>query len=747
MRKLIALMLLIVMGVSSAVAVPTRNAANRPAFQDAPNIFIGDTNDFYFDGVMTDPLAPLATQGATTGGSCSVSNTYRIYVAYKNATGETDLSPPSIEFKPAAFTTNKITVTIPATRMPDNANTWSAWFSSSADAHATIRACSTGGAIEDVSASTLTATCLCSTTTDASEPTTNTTQEVYALRVATNPSEVSVTMPSRNQVDICAVGCKYKTLGDACSAETSTATAPIVYYLHAGVYSSSTATSCAGEDYATITGDGPSTRLINTSTAAGDFGALEMGNSTNVTIQNFYIKGHRALWFDGTGGEIVVRNMWLEADSSQSDNDCAFYKSQPTGSVRRDTNVVCLANVDGFTQGVVTPPFSWYSTNNVVTYTASSPGSNGAWTVGGIPDYFSSIGDRINYTSGTAAAGGIGMRGFYFAGDLGGCTSGCVANVQGANIFMSNTDTGTDSPFVRGFDVGGSATELAALNILDTNVNVTTTAATNGVTNGVIVQNANTTTVVNVIGGKWRSSGGTSNIDFDGASGASNIVVYTADYETATNGETSIGNVRQIKAGVQAAFGDGTPSSVAAVNIASSNVATLLMENTDAVNSENSGTITMCNSVAAGNQCYSVFNRGADDKFVLYETTAGQSLAEWTKDATGELVLAQARVRVGYHAAGTPTFGGAIVLGGGVDSDTNNYVQFDAATNDSSMIWVQSIKNLNLSGVEQLEIDCVTTMPTCNTAGRIVCDGDGTVGLCFCNGSAYVAFGGAADCA
>jgi hypothetical protein len=45
-------------------------------------------------------------------------------------------------------------------------------------------------------------------------------------------------------------------------------------------------------------------------------------------------------------------------------------------------------------------------------------------------------------------------------------------------------------------------------------------------------------------------------------------------------------------------------------------------------------------------------------------------------------------------------------------------------------------------------VPCVTTMPACaaGSLGRVVCDADGTVGLCFCNGTTYVAFGGAADC-
>jgi len=53
---------------------------------------------------------------------------------------------------------------------------------------------------------------------------------------------------------------------------------------------------------------------------------------------------------------------------------------------------------------------------------------------------------------------------------------------------------------------------------------------------------------------------------------------------------------------------------------------------------------------------------------------------------------------------------------------------------------------LTNGGVRQL---CVTTMPTCGATeqGLMVCDGDGTVGMCLCNGAAYVAFGGAADCA
>lgn len=160
------------------------------AHQDGDNVFSGNSNYFMFDGTIARPPRPTATAGATTGGACLSTRSYILYVSYENATGETQISPPSYEFFPASGSTNIITVTRPA--IGENVNTWTAWFSDSSTNYQTIRGCSTNGAITDTSAATTTVSCLCGTATDPTEPTTNTTNSGYVLKVNTSPSTLSV---------------------------------------------------------------------------------------------------------------------------------------------------------------------------------------------------------------------------------------------------------------------------------------------------------------------------------------------------------------------------------------------------------------------------------------------------------------------------------------------------------------------------------------------------------------------------
>jgi hypothetical protein len=165
-----------------------------PAFQTDPNIFTGATNDFYFNGTLADPVPPTASAGATTGGSCSSANTYRLYVSFENSTGETDLSPPSIEFTPASGTTNIVTVTRPLVPLAvfNRINTWSAWFTSSSDGHVAVRGCSTDGAVADTAKATLSFSCLCGTIYDPDEPTVNKTNDIYVIRITNSTAEASV---------------------------------------------------------------------------------------------------------------------------------------------------------------------------------------------------------------------------------------------------------------------------------------------------------------------------------------------------------------------------------------------------------------------------------------------------------------------------------------------------------------------------------------------------------------------------
>lgn len=193
MKRLLCFLALMVFLIP---ALAQTNVAKRQAMQDASNLFTGYNHDFWFGGAMSQPAVPIASAGETTGGSCTSTTTYRFYVSYKNATGETTLSPPSIELTPSSGSTNKTTVTILATNVPTQMNTWTAWFSSSADNHVARYACGTSGARVDTAAATLSADCLCSTSSDVQEPLSNSTADVYVFRIAEGPSSNAVTFGS-----------------------------------------------------------------------------------------------------------------------------------------------------------------------------------------------------------------------------------------------------------------------------------------------------------------------------------------------------------------------------------------------------------------------------------------------------------------------------------------------------------------------------------------------------------------------
>lgn len=185
--------LIVAMALCGAPA-HAQNTAGSIAYQDGSNVFSATGNDFLFRGTVATPDTPLASAGATTGGLASSALTYRVYVTYENASGETDLSHTSIEFTPASGSTNLITVTRGA--IGANVNTWSAWFTSSADDHRTIRGCGTGGVVVDTAASSATASCICGTTLYPIAPTANSTHDIYPLRVYTGPSTVGASIGS-----------------------------------------------------------------------------------------------------------------------------------------------------------------------------------------------------------------------------------------------------------------------------------------------------------------------------------------------------------------------------------------------------------------------------------------------------------------------------------------------------------------------------------------------------------------------
>lgn len=749
MKRACQLLLCAILGMTSAIAQVDRpNVSYRPAAQNSSNVFTGYTNEFYFAGQMSQPQRPLATQGASTGGSCSSARTYRFYVSYANASGHTELSPPSYELTPTSGTTNLVTLTIPAGNIPWNAASWSGWFTSDSDNHVTVYGCGASGAEETVDNETLTFSCKCSTTTDAIEPTSNTTANVYPLRVGAGPDGVYVSTPSRRIVDICPVGCQYSTLKSACAANTSTAASPLIFYVHAGTYSTggvgtTAEQNCTGQTSATIRGDGEATRIINTSTDSGDFGALSLGNSTNITLEDMYIKGHRAVWCDGCGGRLTFRNLILQADSAQLDNDCEFLKNQPANSVRRDDNVRCFSFVDGFTQGTVTPPFYWYMSNNYIDRGADGTNtSGGAVIIGAIPTFFSSVGDVINIsTAWTGNSGAASVQGYRFIGTDTGCTSGCTASIVAPTIHIANTDAATEGATVRGIEVYDDAAELASVNVISPDVILSTTVGpTTGTVQGVYVNN--TTSYVYVTGGRFRTSGGNTNLDFDGP-GNQKIVLTGVDYQTGAAADLSFGDVRNTWASVNGRFASGTPTSAYPINIATSASESsigILLENTDAVNDEPSPLIRTCNSAHAGSVCWD-WKTYANDQMFLGDTSETYGLR--LNSATHQAVLdGIASLQIGNSSEF-----GVLYVGAGNATD-NNQIVFNSATTQAALVWNDTSNRLAFTSVDVYRYSTLASAPASCSIGDVYIDSTaGSVAMCLCTATnTWTAVGGTGTC-
>jgi hypothetical protein len=530
------------------------------------------------DLTIPAPVAAPTAVDSSSGGLCSNANIPHFYVAWANASGITQVSPAAAEVTPSG-TTRKFAVTRGET-VPGGASGWLVYWTKASEGHATYRLCTAGSAQSLLQApATTTYTCNCVSGTTRSDPTTNETgpraplsagilssyqiglgqttgngtdvgtlTEPVRLRVSSGFPEFSMdsgstwsrpTFSTPTVIDICPSGCQYATLLAACQAKISTSANPLVFYIHAGVYSSATEQSCNGQDYATIIGDGPSTRVINTNGASGNYGTIGISNSTNMTVARLYAKGHRAIWGGdpdgggaqlGPGGLLIFKDLVLESDDAQLDNDCEFIDAMQANTVRIDDRNRCTVHVDAFTNGSFTAPMYWYAIGNIVNHQPAdgNNASGSGFAFGGIPNLFVSSANIIDSRVSTTGSGPAQWYGYRFNGDQAGCSSGCRADINSPEINIANQDGTGDGAVTYGVFIDANATELATVNIVGAQTNLTTTDTT-GIVAGIRLQNA--TTIVNVNGGKWMPSGGGFVYSFsDGSASYGHINLLGVDY-------------------------------------------------------------------------------------------------------------------------------------------------------------------------------------------------------------------------
>jgi hypothetical protein len=313
-------------------------------------LFVGSggliATDAGTDLTLADMGAPTASQGATSGGECSSALTYRTYVLAFNQAGTTAISAASNDFVPST-TTSKITVTRGS--LPSGTVTnWQAYWSSSADGHATKKTC---GAQDPPTSSILksstTFTCLCGSNVTDTAPTVNTTGIEHGF--ATTATTFGV--PSDTTLTVCGVGCEYTTIQDAIDSITDSVVGPRHYTIRITGEIPAAAVQ-VNKPYLAIIGDVPT--KITTLTVSSNmddlyFENLSSAGNNSVVATATYAKRvtHRfnrwrqtavsdeTFWWQAAGANLRVVNSELSCRLAcvALGNDAIYYGSGNTYNI------------------------------------------------------------------------------------------------------------------------------------------------------------------------------------------------------------------------------------------------------------------------------------------------------------------------------------------------------------------------------------------------------------------------------
>ena len=687
-------------------------------------------DSFLFEGALQNPPPPTPTAGATSGGSCSSAFTYQFYRSDANLSGETALSAVSTRYKPASGSSNIVNLAFGS--FPNNASAIHLWFSRSDDEYSTIYACGTGGVITDVT-SGVSASCLCSTSSVATKPTSNTTSNLYNQYSVTSPTSVYFARPSVKVVEVCPIGCKYQTLNAACAAETSTATNPIRFYIHAATYAAAD-TMCSGQDHASFVGDGIGVTTLqsldhgygfdytSTDCVATPFaceGALNLGTSTNIEVANISLKGTRGIyWAANTtgGGESYIHDTELNGTlTTNGDEDSILIDSPAAGSRFTFANNIARTNGDGLTiDNIQDDTTSVYSSNNrlFIDNSTNLIVQDGMWALRSIPCLFVSTGDQIRAIGRKpTATDANAIYGFQFDGNPRtagkSCSGSGVATINSASIYVESKATAGTSA-ARAISVGSNATELGTLNVNGTNAQAVSNDAGTGISYGIDL--ANTTSVVNVGGGYYRASGGTNVFDLNSVANASLNIFPSVNYLTRRGNETVAPlaelNVTSNSKGITLSASDANSSM-------------LVVKNTDAVNDEGSPYLNFRSSAVSPENYYvSVGNTG--------------TLTFWDGSFNPRFQLTQTGILSTQGDLRALADGSNLYLGNGGNNDQNQI--FFNATNSLSIKWRSSTKRWEMSGNVAMSIGQGSDLSVGScVAGDVAYDtGGATKEYCFC---------------
>jgi hypothetical protein len=561
-------------------------------------------------------------------------------------------------------------------------------------------------------------------------------------------------------VDICISetggGCEYATLQAACAAVTSTAAHPVTFHIHAGLYAA-TDTMCSGQDHASFIGDGIGVTILQgldhgfgddlTHYDCSAFtspspckGALNLGNSTNITISGISFKGSRGVWWqgNGTGGVTgYIHDNYFETTTQNLDEDCFFINNMASGTRILYDNNHCNSWGDGFTLNNSANVFitahgnEWRNPSGVLLQIGA------AWAFRAVPCLFDSSGDTINYNGARPAGGHAGFMGYQFTAEQApnSCISGAIIRITAPQIDITNTSPNGSTSSATGIEITSTTAGISTFDVIGPRIRVSASDTTTGVSIGI---NSKSTSVnPNIVGGYIRHIGGlpassgdivtaadgsiptyVTGVDFSGDNVGSAInSIIAGDQRYLTVGKYASLPARTV---ITRASGASTP----AINVTSGNLeGGLLIDNLNS-GTDTSPWLKFCNGTASDNCWRQYINGNTTHPAMILEDVSTERLHVRDDDFqyTG---AANANWRFNNT-------GGYLFLGTGANDD-NLGIRFQA-TNNGDIAWSNTTKTMNLNGVDKLKIGAGSDLAVGScTIGSIALDtGGATKEWCVC---------------
>lgn len=511
------------------------------------------------DYTLTNPTTAPTAAISAAGGSCNTTQTWRFYTAWANLAGVTALSPASADHTGQSLRRADVTRT---QTVPAGALGWIVYYSGSADGHAAKKTC-LSGSLDSVLVASGTSLYACSCSSSGTvHPGTNQTgfkakidvdivngtirsgtvgssigsalEGVHSLDLtgATLKYDGATVGQAVRVVTIATSGGNYSDLNAACAAETSTAALPIIYSVGPGSYTGQV--SCSGEDHASFIGAGAG---VTTLTSTGNSGTFLLGSSTNIEVAGMTIHGTQSIrWLAaGTGGGLmwIHDNEFSNPVDPSNPEDCTFIDAPGAGSRLIWANNVCRMSVDGLTVSQDAGNVESYVYNNTMLPLATSAGSMRPFRFNSDPCFAFFNNNTINITQSKTAP--FAINGYYFNGEVtGDCAGTSRVFINGATSFIRNTSSNQANSSANflwaeaaaGVDeyyLSGVTALTQASDVDDTTVQ------------GVVI-NSTAASVMNVVGGFYRSTGGLSNRDFFSNDAAAQINLVGVDYLSANTG-------------------------------------------------------------------------------------------------------------------------------------------------------------------------------------------------------------------